>query len=58
MKKTKVWLVFRKKWNWVNVGHHSADKDGYCLCFVCQEQKELEKKREKENSLPDELFEL
>lgn len=54
---TKLWNNSTK--SWIYSDSNGSDEDGYCLCSMCQEQKILEKKkREKENNLPDDLFEL
>lgn len=51
----KFWNVARKSWITIKNHYHTddMDKDGYCKCEGCQEQKAIE-----ENCVPEELFEL
>jgi len=51
----KAWYISDQEWRDVEETDYigGADKDGYCTCPSCQEQKSAEK-----NKLPDKLFEL
>jgi len=51
----KVWNPRTKKWvinNAFSV-YRNVDEDGYCTCWRCRKQREIEKLH-----IPDELFEL
>lgn len=65
MRKIKIWDNINQEWYFDDITTEDdslVDIDRYCRCSVCQHQKGLEYKKEKEleklYSLPDKLFEL
>jgi len=59
----KVWLKTAQKWierddNKPYYRGIDRDDEGYCTCTDCAVQRKKEKKLEKKNYIPDELFEL
>lgn len=50
----KIWFDGRWECSSFQRDGYQSDKDGYCICSMCQEQKKIE--QIKEEALPDDLF--